>query len=203
MEALRMFFTLCVTLHALFVTTKEATWKEKRRPWVMVVGLALSLCLVATTAMVDNKSKTELADLNSQLAESLRSLQQKSTALEHEIRKGHDLEREIFSLQKKSSEAAELARKKQAETYAKKESARRLREENFLTPLNQLIYQAHGTIRMMNESFFTTEYFMGEATKWFGEMLTLLKKHCSDERIANQFQYPHRQAGVPGIFSSS
>ena len=214
MEAIRIGCTIVLGLLTIFMSTKNTDWKEKHRAWIMLVALVLTVGLVYTSWKVDSESKDKLASVNDQLIVALTKLDDKSTALESEIRNGNNrvmaiqqdnlsLQKKNFALQKEVAEKEELEKKKQADIYAKKESARRNREVNFVTPYKELLYRSEGNIRMMHEGFFNTKYFMDGAKEWLLDMLALLKQHCSDERVWLKFQYPDRQAGILRLFPES
>ena len=210
MEAIRYGCTIGLGLLSIFMSTMTTEWKGQYRAWIMMAAFLLTIGLVYSSWKVDDASKKYTDSMKDQLITALTKLDDKSTALEKEIRAGNKLQEENLNLQKQNMElqkeaahGIELEKLRLKELHAKEATAERSRDVNFWIPYKKLKGKAIGSIRQMNESFYDTKYFREEAGNWFREMLALLEKHCSDPKVAGLFKHPHRLAGIPGLFSDS
>lgn len=189
-----------LTLHPPQTVGEKAAYK-----FAFIIVGALSICIIIWQGTRNYSTQEEAERVHNSENEAQRKVVQSAQNELRELRTqlANESARRTL-IEQEMANKAELEKKHQAEIYAKRESARRNREKNFVIPFQALINKAYGSIRMMNESFFDTKHFREEALAWLNAMLVLLEEHCSNAEVVRIFKYPHREAGIPGSqFSTS
>lgn len=189
-----------ITLHPPQTDLEKASYKAAFIG-IGVASIAVIVWQGANSHSVQEESRRDRIELNTSLQVEIRAAQTARDELQ-KLRRDMAAESERRDQAYKELDAkAEAEKQQQRELRRQNESAIKRRDANFVVPLKALTNRAFGNIRMMNESFFDTNHHMDEAIKWFHDMRNLLKQHCSDSMIALKFDYPDRDAGVPGLFS--